>query len=269
MDFRLLTAAAACLAALFAMPPLAISEPDNPNAPETPPGQEKPKPEEEVPVEENPVEETPEEETPVEETPTEEEPTEETDVDTTALPPAAPPALGKTVAVKEESGSIRIRLPGSDESVPLDAASGIPTGSLINATNGEVRLRTATASGDTQWAVLGGSKFRVAQPRESRGLTILKLSGPKLAPCASASSAGATSSATRRTRSLWGRGKGRFRTRGRHGAATVRGTKWLTRERCDGTLVRVKEGSVWVNDFTKNRRVLVKAGDQYLARARR
>ena len=33
----------------------------------------------------------------------------------------------------------------------------------------------------------------------------------------------------RRSGSLWGDGRGRFRTRGRYGAATVRGTKWLTR----------------------------------------
>ena len=34
---------------------------------------------------------------------------------------------------------------------------------------------------------------------------------------------------SRRVRKLWGDGRGRFRTRGRYGAATVRGTKWLTR----------------------------------------
>ena len=68
----------------------------------------------------------------------------------------------------------------------------------------------------------------------------------------------------RRVRKLWGDGRGRFRTRGRYGAATVRGTKWLTLDRCDGTKVRVVRGKVSVRDLVRpNRRPqLVKAGGQ-------
>ena len=45
--------------------------------------------------------------------------------------------------------------------------------------------------------------------------------------------------------SLWGRDHGgRFRSHGRHSHATVRGTRWLTVDRCDGTLTRVTNGSV-------------------------
>ena len=55
-------------------------------------------------------------------------------------------------------------------------------------------------------------------------------------------------------RRLWGNGRGRFRTRGRYGAATVRGTKWLTDDRCDGTLVRVKRGKVAVKDLQRPRK---------------
>jgi hypothetical protein len=63
-------------------------------------------------------------------------------------------------------------------------------------------------------------------------------------------------------RRLWGSGRGRFRTRGRYGAATVRGTKWLTLDRCDGTNVRVVRGKVSVQDLVHpNRRSkLVTAG---------
>ncbi len=70
----------------------------------------------------------------------------------------------------------------------------------------------------------------------------------------------------RKVRSLWARGKGRFRTRGRHGAATVRGTVWLTQDRCDGTLVRVRRGVVDVRDFGRRKTVAVRAGHSYLAR---
>ena len=68
---------------------------------------------------------------------------------------------------------------------------------------------------------------------------------------------------------LQGDGKGSFRTRGRNSAATVRGTKWLTQERCDGTLTRVTRGTVSVRDTRARRTVVVRAGRSYLARAQR
>jgi ferric-dicitrate binding protein FerR (iron transport regulator) len=70
-----------------------------------------------------------------------------------------------------------------------------------------------------------------------------------------------------RTRQLWGRGKGRFRTRGRHSTATVRGTYWLTKDSCNSTVTVVREGVVTVHDFAKNKDVKVKAGKRYIARA--
>jgi hypothetical protein len=75
----------------------------------------------------------------------------------------------------------------------------------------------------------------------------------------------------RRVRKLWGDGRGRFRTRGRYGAATVRGTKWLTLDRCDGTKVRVVRGKVSVQDLVRpNRRPqLVKAGGKAFVRYKR
>ena len=55
-------------------------------------------------------------------------------------------------------------------------------------------------------------------------------------------------------RKLWGSGKGNYKTVGSHGAATVQGTIWLVQDRCDGsTLVKVKHGTVWVEDFVKDR----------------
>jgi hypothetical protein len=47
----------------------------------------------------------------------------------------------------------------------------------------------------------------------------------------------------------------------------VRGTRWLTVDRCDGTLTVVRSGTVAVRDFTRDRTVLVDAGERYLARA--
>jgi hypothetical protein len=69
--------------------------------------------------------------------------------------------------------------------------------------------------------------------------------------------------------SLWGNGKGKFRTDGKYSSATVRGTIWLTQDRCDGTLTTVKRGIVSVRDFKRRKTVSVKAGHSYLARAAR
>jgi hypothetical protein len=71
-------------------------------------------------------------------------------------------------------------------------------------------------------------------------------------------------------RRLWGRDSGgRFRTHGRHSQATVRGTRWVTVDRCDGTLTRVTEGSVVVRDFARRRSAVIRAGRSYLAKSHR
>ena len=72
-----------------------------------------------------------------------------------------------------------------------------------------------------------------------------------------------TSSAARATativRQIWGDGKGKFRTKGRYSSATVRGTRWLTADRCDGTFTRVQRGVIQVNDLPNRRQVTVRA----------
>jgi hypothetical protein len=64
------------------------------------------------------------------------------------------------------------------------------------------------------------------------------------------------------------RARCRFRTRGRHSAATVRGTVWLTANRCDRTLTHVPRRRVAVRDFRRRRTILLRAGKNYLARPR-
>ena len=70
-------------------------------------------------------------------------------------------------------------------------------------------------------------------------------------------------------RQLWGSGEGAFRTVGRFSSATVRGTTWLTNDRCDGTLTKVTAGKVGVRDFVLKKTVVVKKGKSYLAQARK
>ena len=66
-------------------------------------------------------------------------------------------------------------------------------------------------------------------------------------------------------RRLWAKGSGRFRTRGRYASAVIRGTDWLTADRCDSTLVKTRQGVVAVLDLVLKKTVLVKAGQSYSA----
>ncbi len=80
--------------------------------------------------------------------------------------------------------------------------------------------------------------------------------------------AGVSQVKPRTVRRLWGKATGRFRTAGRFASATVRGTQWLTADRCDGTLTQVKEGRVQVRDLVKKKTILVPAGKSYVAKKR-
>ena len=197
-----------------------------------------------------------------------------------ALPPPAPPVAGKRLNVATTSGEIFVKTPGADRYVQLYGAASIPVGSLVDAKDGSVRLTSAAnLKGRRQTAVFSRGAFGVRQKRRRRPVTDLVLRGGNFSSCKrsapgkrriSARRSVAVNMARQRARrGLWGRGHGRFRTRGRHGAATVRGTIWFTQDRCDGTLVRVKRGVVAVDDFARKRRVLVPAGRKYLARSRR
>jgi hypothetical protein len=145
-------------------------------------------------------------------------------------------------------------------------------GVTLDARRGTVNLTTAGCRGGVQAGVFGGGVFSVRQPRPGCGRVDVYLRGGSFAHCGRAArragSRQASASRSRRVRRLWGRDSGgRFRSHGRHSHATVRGTRWLTVDRCDGTLTRVTNGAVVVRDLRRHRRVLVRAGHSYLAKA--
>jgi hypothetical protein len=183
--------------------------------------------------------------------------------------PAAPPApvLGQSVTVAPTVGTVVVRLPGATSAVPLNAASSIPVGSIVDTRRGVVALTTALPGGATQGATVHGGLFQVRQPASGRGMTELVLRGRKPS-CTTARTAAVAD--RRPPRQLWASDKhGRFRTRGSNAVATVRGTSWYMVDRCDGTYTRVKRGSVAVRDLRTGRTVLLHAGQSHLARAAR
>jgi streptogramin lyase len=184
------------------------------------------------------------------------------------------PEFGKSVVVEPE-GTVRVKTPGGEWET-MDPVAEMPVGATFDTRRGAVSVTTAGCGGNTQTGRFGGGLFTLRQPRAACGRVDVYLRGGRFSGCPrpgarrrARGGAVASASRARRVRKLWGRDNGgRFRTHGRHSQATVRGTRWLTVDRCDGTLTRVTSGAVAVRDFARHRTVLVRAGHSYLAMSR-
>jgi hypothetical protein len=197
-----------------------------------------------------------------------------------AEPPAAPspgpptvvlpaPVPGKTVVARPARGTVLVK--GPDGWSALTGGATVPLGALVDTRRGAVVIQSASdTAGATQAGTFSGGTFRVRQTPGRRPVTVLALAGGDFSSCPPARSRTATAASRRRSkvvRKLWGRdGGGRFRTRGRSSSATVRGTVWLTEDRCDGTRVVVREGAVDVRPNRGGRARRVRAGRSLLVR---
>jgi Ice-binding-like len=203
--------------------------------------------------------------------------------------PAAP-VVGVSVTLRPASGEVQILLPGAHAFVVLQTASSVPVGTVIDATHGKVLLTSAVnRAGGTKAGLFTGGRFVVGQANVARPLTKLRLVGGSFAACSRTGAPAHALIAARSAkapivarsakvrpkhhkvvRQLWGDDNGgKFVTIGRTASAAVRGTIWLTQDRCDGTLIRVFRGQVLVHAASRRHDVLIGAGQSYFARARR
>jgi hypothetical protein len=182
---------------------------------------------------------------------------------------------------------VQVELPGAHKFVALQTASSIPVGTVIDATHGKVLLTSAVnRAGKTKAGTFTGARFVVGQPNVAKPVTKLRLVGASFAACSRVGAVTHTAFVARGAmvrpihasvprghkvvRQLWGRDNGgRFVTIGRTASAAVRGTIWLTQDRCDGTLIRVFRGRVLVHSASRPHGVLIGAGQSYFARAPR
>ena len=99
------------------------------------------------------------------------------------------------------------------------------------------------------------------------------LAGGSFASCKAkgARSGAARTSAThkRPVRKLWAEGHGSYSTKGNYATGAVLGTRWLTEDLCDGTLIRVLIDKVSVTNLLTHKRLTVRAGHSYFAKAPR
>jgi hypothetical protein len=144
----------------------------------------------------------------------------------------------------------------------------MPVGAVVDARRGAVVMQVALPGKPAESVSFSGSMFELKQGRTA---TTIRLRGGDFGKCEADSHflvvAGRKKPKAPVVRSLWASDRGgHFRTHGHNSVATVRGTTWLTEDRCDGTLTRVASGAVEVYDNHTHRKVLVRAGHSYLAR---
>jgi hypothetical protein len=176
-----------------------------------------------------------------------------------------PPVIREKVNMIPARGTIRVKRPGAKRFRRLaDNGAQLPVGTTVDALEGRVTIVAASdEQGGTDTAVFYGGIFKIGQTKGDKPTTILSLTEKLSCPKAGT----AIAAAKKKKRRLWGDGEGKFRTKGKHSAATVVGTKWLVEDRCKSTLTRVVRGRVSVLDFAKKKTVIVRRGKRYIARA--
>ena len=177
---------------------------------------------------------------------------------TTTTTPAGAPAAPPTATA---TGTVTVNgTPFTGGTVPFGATVDVTRGRIVLVDN----VGTLTVNG------AGGvtAAFRLLRGTDQgKAVVELRLVKGDFGVCKKTKRAGRSRRAAATVvRQLWGDGKGSFRTRGRYASATVRGTRWLTSDRCDGTQVKVARGVIQVRDFPQRRLVTVRAGRSYLAR---
>ena len=151
---------------------------------------------------------------------------------------AAPkPKLGRTVVLKATAGEVIVKpRKGKRFKLKKNKLVAVGVGASIDTSNGKVKLTSARkAKGKFQSGEFSQGEFVVTQ-RKSDSLTDLRLVGGDFSACNTASGKASAAARRKKRRRVFGRAHGRFRTRGRNSSATVRGTDWLTEDRCEGTV---------------------------------
>jgi hypothetical protein len=161
--------------------------------------------------------------------------------------------------------------------VAVKPGTVLPIGTIVDVSKGAgIVLTDAAGKGMTffgdkdavssQFQISGRvSAFRSGPAAVAAVTRVLRLVGGSFSKCGKRSTSGLTAgtATAKPVRRLWGRGTGRYQTRGRYSSATVRGTWWLTADFCDGTRTTVRQGVVAVRDFKKKKTIVLTAGKSY------
>jgi hypothetical protein len=187
-------------------------------------------------------------------------------------PPPPPPPVQPGTFNAVGTGAVTV----NGVALSPDKVVELHTGDTVDVTDGVITVTTADGSVGS----FSSSRFTASRRVASRnagdqlhaaftlqqspvtGGASLTLVGGDFSVCANRR---LTAADQKPVRQLWGSAKGSFETKGRYLAATVRGTVWLTQDRCDGTVATVVTDHVDVTDLSLDRTVSLAAGQSYLA----
>jgi hypothetical protein len=169
----------------------------------------------------------------------------------------------------------KVKLPGSNTFVPLDQLRSLPKGTIVDVT-GAAAISLSDPSGNRAvftGLIAGGPSDGVpsdfAFQGVKKGFVQLALTGGNFRSSSSAHrKLSVLEAAKKPVRRLWGSGKGKFTTKGKYAAATVRGTIWLVADYTDHSLVTVKRGLVAVQNLVTKKTTLVPAGHSIIVNAK-
>jgi sugar lactone lactonase YvrE len=190
-----------------------------------------------------------------------------------------PPVAGQSANITKTAGQVFVTRPHSRAPELLVGPLHIPVGTTIDTRKGAVRIESArsTKPGDAQIGNAYDGRFIFRQRVQPSVVTNLVLTGGSFAIChastrgrpaeipqADASVNGKTKAKpNHKIRELWGSAHGPTETTGADAAASDKGTEWLTADYCNGTLVRVTQGVVFVRPLRGNAKpIRVTEGNQ-------
>lgn len=189
------------------------------------------------------------------------------------------PVTDRSLALSPTTGTAFVRPRAASSALPVREPDLVPDGSVFDTERGGLAISVAQA-GTVKTTTITQGRVTIDQQAGRNPITDVKLVAP-LTGCptrrAKARRAGIVTFAKaaqrkrkgRRERRVVARGDGRFRTDGRYGSATVRGTEWQTTDTCNATSVRVFSGVVSVFDRVRGTRRDVRAGQRVVIRAKR
>lgn len=197
-----------------------------------------------------------------------------------APPPANTPTAQKDANLSRSTGTILIKLPGSNEYVELEQDAVVPLGTIVDARDGVAFVTFARPDGSTYTGKFWAGVFQILQTGGGDPVGVVKLRDDQVGKAQAARAALAVGSAEKqielwiakkkkkkgkRKNQVWGDGKGKFRTDGRNGSASVRGTRWWTANYTYTSGFKVAEGTVVVRDKVKKKNVTLRKGKSYFA----
>ena len=180
-----------------------------------------------------------------------------------AVVPEPEPELGRTTRATALAGNVYV----GKSRRKLTGRSIFPVGTEIDTSDGVVKLEfeTTGAADRAKYGRLMSGEFSDGEFtfHQSTNDSLVEL---VLGDRAAAAARGKAVASAKKRRRVWSTARGRFRTTGSHGAATVRSTRWLTEERELGTFFRVREGQVEVKDLATGKKFLLGPGDEHLSK---